>query len=369
MFTSRKTLPRILLTLTVSCAAYCDVLFKCVTVFECSKRPCTFLKHSKSVSAIDRGFLKDLYEEIKVQSSNESLVLFEGSVRGLHSLERLTLTDMKITAIQPNAFEDLPNLEVLDLRRNLVEEIEEGVFNVLNVTQLWLQGNRISRIATKAFDNMSYLEVVNLDNNRLTNVDTNWFGNTPNVQYLSLKQNLIEELPKRAFENIIGSHYTDDGDTVTTDIYLSKNKITTIHPDAFENLETLGDLYLNSNRLKTLSANVFSTLKNIQVLSFAKNKLVEIDDNTFSNTESIKELDISFNKLTCLPYSVADRAEKIVLLGNKGFNCSCLNKLQNKVNQNNRTTLIKFGGKTCLKKKRKPKRKRKKKMVKRKRKQ
>lgn len=192
-----------------------------------------------------------------MQASSEKLVLFAGAVKNLNSLERLKLGNMKIVAVEPGAFQNLPNLIVLDLHKNFLEEVRDGVFNVLNVTEIYLQGNRIAKIAANAFDNMQYLEILNLDNNRLKNVESDWFFNTPNVQYISLKQNRLQHLPAMAFKNIKGEHVTDDGDLVKTDIYLSKNRIKTIHPDAFVNLHTIGDLYLNNNRLQTLSNSTF----------------------------------------------------------------------------------------------------------------
>lgn len=349
--------------------AHCDVLFKCVTIFECSKRPCSLIKQSGAVASIDNLLLEDMYEEIKVQASNETLVLLEGAVKGFRNLERLTLADMRITSIVPGAFQDLPNLETLDLRRNLLEEVRDGVFSFLNVTQLLLQGNKIKQISPSAFDNMEFLEVICLDNNRLTAVDPQWFGNTPNVQYISLKQNLIESLPLRAFNNVRGAHETDDGDMVTTDIYLTKNRIEIVDPGAFDNFEVLGDLFLNSNKLKALDPHVFKTFKTIEVLSLAKNKLTIVDADLLSSVGNVKELDVSFNKLNCLPYNVVSRTNKTILIGNKELDCSCVKKLKSDIKENNRTTLLRFEMKSCVKKKLKPKRKKKKKKLKKKRKQ
>lgn len=360
MFVLRYTL----LYALILFVCHCDVLFKCVTVYECSKKPCSLLKQSEAVASINKTLLDDLYEEIKLQSSNRTLVLFEAAIKGFHSLKRLMLTDMKITLIEAGAFQDLPNLETLDLRRNLLEEIEDGVFSLLNMTQLFLQGNKIKRIGANAFDNMEYLEVVCLDNNMLTAVDPQWFGNTPNVQYISLRQNLIDGLPARAFNNVRGLHVTDDGDTVTTDIYLSKNRIKTIDPEAFGNFEVLGDLYLNSNKLKTLDARVFKSLKAVEVLSLAKNKLIRIDEGLLSSVGDIRELDVSFNKLNCLPYSIVSRVNKTILIGNKDFNCACLNKLKNRLKQNNQTAVVRFEMRNCAKKKQNAKKKRKKKKIK-----
>lgn len=325
-------------------------LFRCAAVYECTRRPCRFLKESGAVRAIDGGFLEDRYEEIKVQASRERLVLFEGAVKDLSNLERLKLGGMKIVAVEPGAFKNLPNLEVLDLHKNLLEVVREGVFNVLNVTELYLQGNRIASVEKGAFDNMEYLEIINLDNNRLKTVDPEWFHNTPNVQYLSLKQNRIERLPEFAFRNVKGQHITDDGDTVKTDIYLSKNRIRTIHPKAFANLDTLGDLYLNNNRLQAVSNATFLNMKRVDYLVLSKNKIRSLDRDVFNATELIGELDLTFNKFECVPYEIASRANRTLLFGNRELDCLCLNRLKRRLVQDGRKSVVRFEKRNCKKK-------------------
>lgn len=349
------TVTPLLLLLSSSLLAFSQpLLFKCASVFECSSRPCELLKQSAAVQAIDNRFLKDLYEEIKVQAaSGEKLILFRGAVKNLNNLERLKLGNMKIVAVEPGAFQNLPNLIVLDLHKNFLVEVHDGVFNVLNVTEIYLQANRIERIATNAFDNMIYLEILNLDNNRLKRIDSDWFFNTPNVQYVSLKQNFIVNVPELAFKNIKGEHVTDDGDIVKTDIYLSKNRIRTIHPDAFRNFHTIGDLYLNNNRLQTLSNATFRNMKQIEFLVLAKNKLQSLDVTIFNNTDSIEELDLTFNKFECLSYEIVKRVNRTLLFGNKGLDCLCLNRLKRKLKQNGRNSVVRFEKRNCKKRKKK----------------
>lgn len=330
----------------------CQPLFKCVTVFECSDRPCELVKESVAVQAIDNRFLKDLYEEIKVQASTERIVLYRGAVKNLNNLERLKLGNMKIVAIEPGAFQNLPNLEVLDLHKNFLEQITEGVFNVLNATEIYLQANRIETIASGAFDNMMYLEILNLDNNRLKAVHPDWFFNSPNVQYISLKQNRIEALPELAFKNVKGQHIADDGDIVKTDIYLSKNKITSIHPRAFTNLNTIGDLYLNNNRLHSLSNNTFGSIKQIDFLVLSKNKLHSLENGIFTTTSLIiEELDLTFNKFECLSYEMVSRVNRTLLFGNKNLDCVCLNRLKRKLVQDGKNSAVRFEKRNCKKKK------------------
>lgn len=341
----RMLLPIIVVSLSVVAAGS---LFKCVAVFECSKKPCKLLKQSTVVDTIDGSLLKDVYEEIKVQSFKEPTVLFKGSVRNLHSLERLRLSSAKIARIEAGAFVDLPNLELLDLRRNLLQKLPNGVFNFLNVTELQLQGNKIKEIESGAFDDMEYLEVVSLDNNNLAALDPNWFKNTPNVQYLSLKQNRIEIVPYRAFGNIKGEHVTDDGDVVFTDIYLNKNRIHNIEFGAFENLHVLGDLYLSNNKLTSLDGSIFENLTNLEVLSLSRNKLNVLSSELRAN---ITRVDLSHNKLKCVPYSFVKNVKKTILTGNKRLNCRCLKELLvHKV--------VKYDKRQCPQKKKKKKKRR-----------
>lgn len=224
-----------------------------------------------------------------IQIVNETLpVLYKGAVRDLPNLVDLILDNNGITTIMPGAFYNLSVLHLLRLKSNNLREIKQGVFNYLNVVELNLMNNSISVIDAGAFDNMPRLAVITLDDNKIIKWSKDWFTNTPQINTLSFKNNLITIIPAKAFHNIRGVHFVN-GRNVSTNIYLSDNKINYIDSQAFEGLETIGWLLLN------------------------KNEIIELPDDLLEPIQKIEWLKLSFNKLTCVPDKMLQKLPSVSL--------------------------------------------------------
>lgn len=224
-----------------------------------------------------------------IQIVNETVpVLYKGAVSDLPNLVDLILDNNGITTIMSGAFNNLSMLHLLRLKSNSLKEIKLGVFNNLNVVELNLMNNSISVIETGAFDNMPRLSVIILDENKIMKWNKDWFTNTPQVSTLSFKNNLIAFIPAKAFQNIKGVHYAN-GRNVSTNIYLSENKISYVDSHALEGLETVGWLFLN------------------------RNEIVELPDDMLEPVHNIEWLKLSFNKLTCVPDKIFQKIPSVSL--------------------------------------------------------
>ncbi|KAG4068364.1 hypothetical protein HA402_007884 [Bradysia odoriphaga] len=86
------------------------------------------------------------------------------------SLQTLNLTENNL----PNFPEDssLPNLEVLDLSGNQINEINgNSVKSMVKLRELYIVDNRIERISKQAFDSNQHLEILKLSGNRLKSME------------------------------------------------------------------------------------------------------------------------------------------------------------------------------------------------------
>ncbi|KAK9881254.1 hypothetical protein WA026_015376 [Henosepilachna vigintioctopunctata] len=193
-------------------------------------------------------------------------ILIEGSFRNMENLQVLQIPKCQITEIRPGAFLNLPNLDRIQLQDNEITRIENGIFNAMLISQLYMHRNQIEFIHSEAFDNMPNLHKIKLNGNRLKMWDSNWFYNTPKLTEVLIRRNIITTIEKNAFKNIKKLQVGHDEDGNSTSIYLSKNKISSIHPQAFSNLVRLNQLFLDRNNLSVIPDGLFAEIGSITFL-------------------------------------------------------------------------------------------------------
>ena len=155
--------------------------------------------------------------------------MFSGmTLYGMPMLEELYLANNLISYIEDNTFRLMSVLRVLDLGFNLVENVQEYMFNnsvgmkvlkfndnkltrvfhtygLYNLVELRLDGNKISSVDDNAFSNLRKLAVINLSRNGLKSVSVNAFNFLPSLKEVDLSWNNIKSLPANwmGFEPII----------------------------------------------------------------------------------------------------------------------------------------------------------------------
>ncbi|CAH1116437.1 unnamed protein product [Phaedon cochleariae] len=268
-----------------------------------------------------------------LQIKSRITTLYNGSVNNLLNVRTFKLVSCEILSIKSGAFLNLPNLTTLALNDNEIEHINNGVFNHLTIMRLFLHRNNIQSIDTEAFDNMPYLYMLKLNSNKLTMLDPNWFKKSPQLTDLYLRRNEITNIPSGAFKNIKGSHNINGTETVDTKIFLSKNSINFIHPNAFQGLERLNQLWLDRNELKHIEEMVFAGLDYVGVIFLSKNKLTGLPKNILSSLKmDLMTLDLAGNKnVSCLDYEIISRVKITNLEKIHKLDCHCIDFLIRKL--------------------------------------
>ncbi|XP_044253184.1 leucine-rich repeat-containing protein 15-like [Tribolium madens] len=264
-------------------------------------------------------------------------VVHARAVRNVRSLRELFMAKCGILTIEPEAFFNLPNLTVLHLEDNAIQEVKTGVFNTLNVKILTLHRNEIKRIESGAFDQMPNLYKIKLNSNRLKKWDSNWFKNCPQLTEVFLRRNKINYLPSEAFKNLQSPELK---------IFLSKNKLGALNPESFHNLVALSQLYLDRNNLSLIPVNAFRDLQTIDVLYLARNKIEEVKLGALPKIAQIGILDLSSNLLNCLDYGLVVKANVTNLEKNPGA-CECIKNLTVKLEQEMKEQEVQFDEDTC----------------------
>lgn len=243
----------------------------------------------------------------------------------LHSLKYLDLSYNKIDLAYDFAFQELKNLEVLDLSFNSHYFKAFGVTHNLNFLK-----------------NLPTLRVLNMSDNSIAQLFTTYMESSSLVE-LRFKNNFLGTLWKsKPASRMLFSHLSS-----LTTLDISNNNISIIRADEINLPHNLTTLYISNNlltdftwqwltklkRLQTLDLS-FNFLTNITgingsfsltTLDLSHNQISQLDGGSFSALKSLKVLSLSFNKLTTINQSTfqpQNTVETLHLQSNP-FQCTC----------------------------------------------
>nr|XP_004650159.2 leucine-rich repeat-containing G-protein coupled receptor 5 isoform X1 [Jaculus jaculus] len=113
---------------------------------------------------------------------------------GTANLESLTLTGAQISSLPQTVCDQLPNLQVLDLSYNLLQELPS--FSACQKLQkIDLRHNEIYEIKVDTFQELLGLRSLNLAWNKITILQPNAFSTLPSLMKLDLSSNLLSSFP------------------------------------------------------------------------------------------------------------------------------------------------------------------------------
>ncbi|CAH1164198.1 unnamed protein product [Phaedon cochleariae] len=198
--------------------------------------------------------LKSLHIETPMLSSLE-----RGSLSGLQSLEILNITGTGIQTLPSGIFNDLKNLRILDLSNNSLINLDSNTFfeNLTQLTNLYLQHNRLSSMPQKLLINLHKLVILRLDGNALNGFVAGGFDGLEALVSLNLSQN--------------------------TNLFRQNGAYSAVALRTLKNLQimNIANTYIDERILD------YSTLR----ISFPKLKSISINSNRFPCTGLLKMLE------------------------------------------------------------------------------
>lgn len=201
----------------------------------------------------------------------------------------------KLSNIEPETFTELRRLKRLYLDGNDMPYINYGSFNNLwNLEVLDLALNRIVDVETDALSRLDKLHSLYLYGNMLTTFEFSWFT-TSNIRSplkrLYLNNNNIKTLQRNTFSifpNI-------------THIYLQFNQIGYIGNNTFNNNRQLNTIDLSFNHLSNISPNIFKDVPIVHKFLISFNNISYINEQLFRRTY-IKSVSLHPNIWLCSCY-------------------------------------------------------------------
>ncbi|NXI48495.1 OMD protein, partial [Galbula dea] len=156
------------------------------------------LSHNKiKWHMIDQGVFAKLSNLVQLHLQHNELEAFPLPLPS--SLERLLLGFNKISQLPGNALEGLPNITMLDLCNNLLDDsVLKGkpFSNLKNLMQLNLCNNKLQTMPPDLPSSLMYLS---LENNSISYIPENYFNRLPKIIALRMSHNNLQNIPRNTF--------------------------------------------------------------------------------------------------------------------------------------------------------------------------
>ncbi|XP_050516223.1 leucine-rich repeat transmembrane neuronal protein 3-like [Diabrotica virgifera virgifera] len=237
----------------------------------------------------------------------------------------------------------LMKVELIKISKTDARRIKAGTFPASNtLRQLYLPENNISIIDDDAFDFMSALTHLYLNNNKLKSFNAYIITAGFNIKYLDLGYNSFEGMMDTALYNLKSLTYLNlDGNKFKNismgklinnvesvkEVSMAKNLLTRITNEFFDPLINLEVLNLAFNKISYIGG-AFLFMENLKTLILSHNYLTRFDkfDIPLKRPSLLKNLAIDYNQLMFLSWEVLDAMpllSKIAIYGNQWY-CICI---------------------------------------------
>ncbi|XP_048034143.1 podocan isoform X2 [Megalobrama amblycephala] len=229
---------------------------------------------------------------------------------------QLSLQNNQITEVTLEHLSHLQQLETLNLQNNRLttQGLDDEGFHILEkLSYLYLannKNNKLEKIPAGAFDNLSHLRELYLQNNFLSNdgMDNETFSHLNSLEYLDLSNNNLTAVPLGLPRNIVLLHLEKNHiQSITINaltpirnleyLLLHNNHLRSrsIHPAAFMGLKRLHTVHMYNNLLERVPRGLPRRAKTLMLLH---NLISEIGRNDLITLYTLTELNLSYNRLT-----------------------------------------------------------------------
>jgi Leucine-rich repeat (LRR) protein len=301
---------------------------------------------------------------ITLNLSNMGIKYLSVNFINTNCVRKLILQNNNLEYLEEGIFSILPNLEYLDLSRNLFKLYNllpfggQSSLKVLILDHNNLVLNNITELVSviRSFDSknensdhlenktikhaeinipgiFSKLQVLSLRNIHMDTLPKNWIIYFPKLNYLDLSENLMSTIKLKFLFNTLPP-------TITS-LILENIGLTTLITDNFNFIENLN---LNHNNFSSFRSNLcydrpLCLLNNdkLKMLSISNCSILNIDENAFNYMTNLLKLDVSHNYVSQIPHLTFNHVPLLTTLNLSG---NPLYSMPNIDNLQNLTTLI-----------------------------
>ncbi|XP_069346259.1 leucine-rich repeat-containing G-protein coupled receptor 5 isoform X2 [Eulemur rufifrons] len=261
--------------------------------------------HNNRIHSLGKKCFDGLHSLETLDLNYNNLDEFPTAIRTLSNLKELHFYDNPIQFVGRSAFQHLPELRTLTL--NGASQITEfpDLTGTANLESLTLTGAQISSLPQTVCDQLPNLQVLDLSYNLLEELPS--FSVCQKIQKIDLRHNEIYEIKVDAFQQLLGLR----------SLNLAWNKIVIIHPNAFSTLPSLIKLDLSSNLLSSFPVTGLHGLTHLKLTgNHGLQSLISSE-----NFPELKVIEMPY-AYQCCAFGVCENVYKISNQWNKGDNSS-----------------------------------------------
>lgn len=243
-------------------------------------------------------------------SSNELTRVYPYTFGYKPKLRSVYLHNNKLTdsGLPEHMFNGSNSLELLTMSSNLLKEVPRNLPSSLH--RLHLKNNKLKGLSAGAFENLSNLRELHLQDNQLNseNIEHTAFSDLSSLAYLDLSNNNLSVVPSGLPKTLLLLHLERNSiQSIPADslsicrnleyllIHNNKLRSRTIHATAFQGLKKLHTLHMYNNLLERVPRGMPRRAKTLMLLH---NSISEIGRNDLALLHTLTELNLSYNKLT-----------------------------------------------------------------------
>nr|XP_009860830.1 slit homolog 3 protein isoform X2 [Ciona intestinalis]XP_026693342.1 slit homolog 3 protein isoform X2 [Ciona intestinalis] len=229
-------------------------------------------------------------------------------------VKTLTLSGNHLKLLDVGEISQFPDLEKLDLKKNMIMTIRTSPAMMPKLTFLNLRLNNISGLSKTHLKSFPNLEVLTLQHNNITKIPNDLFKYNRKLIRLYIGPNPIKSFQS----NWLG--------TLSLRSLALRNVSLTKIPSQLLLQKNLTYVDMSDNYITTIRNKTFSKLTKLKWLILENNRIANIQANAFNGATSLRMIDLSENNLKTLPGSVFSNISKERLnieLWENQFMCDC----------------------------------------------
>ncbi|XP_049823284.1 phospholipase A2 inhibitor beta-like [Aethina tumida] len=261
------------------CVALCVVV--CVDITNSSCIFSAYCDYGQDENIVDESQnCTNIEEKTFEQLLSMDKAYFIRDLTVFNCLEKLT----------PGSFNNMVNLNELNLEDNVFGKIPLNCFNSSSLVTLKMAECKIESIEEKLGHLPKLLRLV-LNNNKLTNFSSEVLSHPENLRYLDLKYNELTILTYEMFSGLKRLNVLN----------LSFNKINLIEPDSLATMPRINSLGLAGNNIQTLTGNELPRqgFQHLKVLYLGKNRLMFLHSYFLSKLGTNFDIELGENPWHC----------------------------------------------------------------------
>ncbi|KAI9576030.1 hypothetical protein GQX74_013730 [Glossina fuscipes] len=178
----------------------------------------------------------------------------------------------------------------LTIHNSSLAAIEESALSSLGkgLTQLDVSLNQMKTVPSLALKHLFHLLILNLNHNKITILHNNAFDGLDTLEILTLYENKINTIEPEAFRGI---------EKKLKRLNLGGNELSAVPQKALSILDNLKKLEVQENKVKTIREGDFAGLENLDSLILAHNMITGVPANVFSHLSLLNSLELEGNKI------------------------------------------------------------------------